>query len=390
MTLTTNIISNAKNVFERDPIIIKAATETSDVPAHTTMAQLVVEVTAHLPNNVAHIHEISQQFMPGDTVYADISSALQAEYQLWDRKEEPFPSVIQSLTTESAPTENFYQPFKVSIKAYIRYVVNGTEYDGSQNKVTVMEDIYILRGGLLPNHRRGLVSNPSAAVQAFAGMLTTKPRIPAGDVLHADNPSQHADTPILLEVKNIGDSHVASAYDKDSHRVTTKYTPVPAIETGMDQITPVSSIPLPICMIPESSPNRHQIIFRNSLGVLDTVSVFSRQKETLVIKSNDYQILSVPSYSPNQNVLNKNSFPSMQLDMSTGYVPSEWAEWFCQEVLTAEYVWMSFSYTNPKTGIPDKVYVPVRLVPDDKITVKDLTGTSIPEVNFEVIIEQKV
>ena len=337
MTLTTQILNNYKHVFANDPIIVKAVTVAADVPASATLPQLVIKIVTN-----GHTHEIPQQFIPGDTLNVDISSAFQSEYQLIDRQAEPNPTtVLGDSVTET------YTPITATVTAYVRFLINGTEQTGTEQPV--ISDLHVLRGGLSSSLRL-IAQDPSSAVSLFADNLTIKPRIP--------------------EIKNIGDTHITSAYDPSSHTVTTTSATVLA-GSASDSILPVSS------------PNRRQIIFRNSLGVFETFSVFSLEKKTNEVQSDSYPIITKPDYKPSLNILTQATEPQPTYSMSTGFIPTAWAEWFVKEVLTATYHWMLLPQTNPATGEETMILTPVYLSADDIVTI-DKSKPTLREVKFNV------
>lgn len=340
MTLSTQILNNYKHVFANDPIIVKAVTSASDIPAAAKLPQLVIKVIAN-----GHTHEIPQQFIPGDTLHINISSAFQAEYQLLDRLSEPTPAPLLALG--GSPTETTYAPITATVTAYVRYLINGNEYNAAEQPV--ISNLYVLRGGL-PSSLRTIVQDPSSAVKDFAARLTLKPLLP--------------------EIKNIGDTHITSTYDPSSHIVTTTSATVLA-GSASDSILPVSS------------PNRHQIIFRNSLGVFETFSIFSLEKKTNEVQSNSYPIITKPDYKPSLNILTQASEPQPTYSMSTGFIPTAWAEWFVKEVLTATYHWMLLPQTNPATGEETMILTPVYLSADDIVTI-DKSKPTLREVKFNV------
>ena len=381
MTITTPILSTYKHVFADDPIIVKAQITAADITNGSKLNQLVIRVTCHLDNNVEHVHELPQQCFAGDTLYTDISSALQSEYQLIDREDEPSPSLVQSVENSQSSLTTDYHPFYFKIEAFIRYIQDGDERTGAIT--TVIEYVYALRGGLKPTLRMTEALTPSAATQAFGSNLTTKPRIPAASVHAASNPSTIATDHCLFEVKNVGDTILESAYNNSTHIVTTQATfvtdsyPSPTISSAQ------SGSP---ALIVENNPNRHQLIFRSSLGVLDSFSALSLQKQSFVLNSEQFPVLSDPSYSPTLNVLTQATNPSQKFEMSTGFIPSAWAEWFVREVLTAEYVWLAIPVLTPRSGRRTKTYFPVHLEPADDITIEDLTKSQLAEVKFTAII----
>ncbi len=339
MTLSTQILNDYKHVFANDPIIVKAVTSASDIPAAAKLPQLVIKIVTN-----SHTHEIPQQFIPGDTLYTNISSAFQAEYQLLDRLSEPTPAPLLALG--GSPTETTYTPITATVTAYVRYLINGTEQTGTEYQV--ISDLHVLRGGL-PSSLRLIAQDPSSAVSLFADNLTTKPRIP--------------------EIKNIGDTHITSAYDPSSHIVTTTSTTVFAGSASAS-------------IIPESSPHHRQLIYRNSLGVFETFSVLSLPKKTKEYSSDAYSIIQKPDYSPALNVLTQASIPNPTYEMSTGFIPSAWAEFFVNEVLTATYCWMTLPVYDPTTGEETRVLTPVHLSADDKITMYDKTKADLTQIKF--------
>lgn len=382
MTISTDILNNYKHIFAGDPIIVRAQTSNADAPASAVLAQLVVRVLVHLPNEITHTHDIAQQFMPGDTVFADISSALQTEYQLMDRTNEPSADVLDNLEPGVTSTESYY-PFSFSLQAFVRYLQNGTEYSGEDNPVTVIENVHVLRGHLLPNLRR-IINSPSAAVAEFAPLLTTKPHIPVDVIFPAPA------APVLLETVNAGDPYAYSVFDTEpTPTVTSSYMIADAdSDAPYPQIVPDEG--LPSVLVIDPSPDRQLLVFRNSMGVLETFSAITLKK-TLVNRTSE-RLASVlsPSYSQKENVLNSSVFPNQTIEMSTGFLPKEWADWFVGEVLTAEYVWMPMKTRHPKTGTESFLFVPVYLEVDNELVMEDLKTTSIPEIQFKVKIKQKL
>lgn len=356
MTLTTEIQSNYRHVFANDPIVIKSAMTSSDIIEGATLHQLVVRVTIYLPNQDIRVHELSQQYVAGDELYYDVSSAFQAEYQLMDRQNEPAPN----LSSQS------YMALNASIEAYVRYLSDGDERTGplwdaltsQRSDQNPPAHLYVLRGGLRTYLRQSVVASPSAAVSAFADNLTTKPALVSV-----------SGTPRIFEIKNEGDTHLVSAYNPSTHVITTTATQV------------VNGSAAGIFSV-ENDDHRHQIVFRNSLGVLETFSVKNLQKKTLDVESESYPIVSNPSYRPALNLLTEAGFPSDGIEMSTGYLPKEWCEWFIREVLTATYVWVAIPFTNPKTGTSTPVYLPVHLDAADKTILQDDAQPSLTAVKF--------
>lgn len=356
MTISTDILNNYKHIFANDPIIVHAVTTAADVPAAATLSQLVIRITAN-----SHVHEIARQFIPGDTLDTDISSAFQAEYQLIDRQNEPSPNLAS----------HTYTAFAASIQVYVRYLINGTEYNGWKDNNTWVPDmmytvedtvenpVYILRGGLSPYLRRTFVTSPSAAVAAMADNMTVKPAL-----------VEVEGNPRIFEIKNEGDTHLTSAYNPTTHVVTTTATQV------------VNGAAAGILAV-ENDDHRHQLVFRNSLGVLETFSVKNLQKKILVVESESYPIISNPSYTPNLNILTEAQNPQPSIEMSTGFIPKAWAEWFIREVLTATYVWMPVPILNPTTGATSLVKLPVHLE-SESVTLEEQTKTQLTEVKFDV------
>lgn len=350
MTTTSQILNDYKHVFAEDPIIVTVSTTASDVPQSATLPQIVVRVTfnpSDYPSGEAPYREIAQQFVPGDTRSFDISSALQAEYQRIDRANEPSPNL----------TSATYYPFVVSIQAYVRYLFDGQEYNGYmsedshvQGMVDVANGVYVLRGGLTDIERMQSITSPSAAVEAYATNLSTKPLLP--------------------EIKNVGDTHLVSSYNTSTHVVSTTASTISSSGTP------------PTRVLVEENPNRHQLIFRNSLGVLETFSVLSLSKKTYTVKSESLPILSAPSYTPTNGIYNQTTPPAQKMEMSTGFIPTPWADWFVNEVLTAKYVWAKMDILN-KNGGTTSVVRPVHLEASE-IVLNDETSPQLAEVKFNM------
>lgn len=126
-----------------------------------------------------------------------------------------------------------------------------------------------------------------------------------------------------------------------------------------------------------SSGERSLFLFLNSLGVLETVSAFSRESLAYGIESETKNLASAPSYFAKPNRTTHKTGGRGKLAMSSGFVTRDWADWWTTEFLMAKKFWMLY----------DGRWIPVTVTPaDDESTVYNKAEQRIPHVDFDVEI----
>ena len=329
MLLKTNILSDFPVVFADDPIVITAETSTADIPNDAVLSSVIVKVNC---NGSEHLFPM--QFLGNDTVFVDISSAFRAEYIRIDMENPP------------TPQDRGYTPIHASIKAMVQYLLNGKLYQETEQLVFPTSEngrtLSVLRGGLSEKGRRK-AKNPSAAVASHKDRLSMKP-----DGIETRMPTE--------QVLN-------SRYDLTEDMVTTNQT----------DATLASNVMV------DSKARRMEFVFRNSLGVMETVSASCMDERIGSVTTEQLAAIIKPSYESSRMLINRSQRNPDVLKMSSGYVAEEWADWWIHEFLTAKYCWMKLKEKDTEYFVP--VYLEANKQDN---TLHRLNEPFIPEITFNV------
>lgn len=118
-------------------------------------------------------------------------------------------------------------------------------------------------------------------------------------------------------------------------------------------------------------------LFVNSLGVLESISAFSRESLSYGMESETKNLASAPSYFAKPNRTTHKTGGRGKFRMSSGTVNREWADWWTTEFLMAKRYWMAY----------DGRWLPVTVTPaDDETTIYDRSEQRLPHVDFDVEI----
>lgn len=337
MLFTTNVYDHngILTAFANNPIVITAEVQNGDFVSNTTLYQLRLIVAVQDNYEETKSYSFSSQFTQNEEkIDIDISSAFVAWYMFRDRNKEP------------AHTDNGYEACQSKITAEVTYVRDGDEFTGT--KMLVVEKLYVIRGEV-PTRQRQMLGNPSNAVQYYSNRLSAKP---------------------TDEVRNIGDTHIVSSFNYETKTVESTRTMLTESNVASVEDTAITL---------EDNPRRREFFFRNRFGVIESVSAFAYEKKEVAMESERYPIVTAPSFAPKLNVMTKARISAEAYECSSGYVTEEWAKWWTEDFLTAEYHWMRTEIDG------EEVVMPCHVEPsDDDVTLFDNTDNRLYEVVFKV------
>lgn len=121
--------------------------------------------------------------------------------------------------------------------------------------------------------------------------------------------------------------------------------------------------------------SRATILFVNSRGVYETISVLATESEEYEIDSKVRSIVGATAYRPSPSVISHKSGGGAVWKMSSGWVNKEWVQWYAREFLMAKHYWLR----------KENKWLPVAISPDeDSVTTYDKSDPSLISVNFTV------
>lgn len=313
--------------FIENPVIVHVSPSGFSFPAESTFRQIVIQVEVHSTwdekDSVYYFHVDASE--PVD-LSVDISSALRGAMKGW------YPDA-ESLNVSSDSAFDCTYPYATfSVYMWEKYMHEGVIVDDEQNK-TSRVGAHAYYGGLSGYE---LMTIKEHAANFTQGMFFT--RKPKYGELHAT-----------------GDISTSSVLDAGVVRTHGEVLLEGDFEKGELQ----------------------QFLFVNSLGVLETVSAFSRESLAYGIESETKNLASAPSYFAKPNRTTHKTGGRGKLAMSSGFVTRDWADWWTTEFLMAKKYWMLY----------DGCWLPVTVTPaDDESTVYNKAEQRIPHVDFDVEI----
>lgn len=118
----------------------------------------------------------------------------------------------------------------------------------------------------------------------------------------------------------------------------------------------------------------HFLRFINGFGAIENISVRSKDKLSYSVTGETHSLVQEASVRPTDRRYAMKNQPIGVYELSSGYVPKAWAEWFVQELLTSPRVWI-------KIG---EKWIPALIESDDNCVIYDRTNPGMPHVDFKI------
>lgn len=331
--------------FIENPIIVNVASSHFEFPQDSTFRQIVIQVVVHSTwDEGQHTYYFYADASAGTDLSVDISSALRGAMKGWE------PDASSISLTESGSLSYPYARFGVTL--YEKYMQDGIVYertgasrDGAKAFYGGLSGYELLTFG---QHVSDMMKNDGTNYY-----LSRKPHeLGKGEMLET------------------GFVRTYSIY-RDGTIRTSSYVLSSENEGGQGYDGAGFYWHLP------PSGQRTLFLFLNSLGVLETVSAFSRESLAYGIESETKNLASAPAYFAKPNRTTHKTGGRGKLAMSSGFVTRDWADWWTTEFLMAKKYWMLY----------DGRWLPVTVTPaDDESTVYNKAEQRIPHVDFDVEI----
>lgn len=331
--------------FIDNPIMVGVTNLTFPAGATFRQAMVQVDVTPTYSGAVTstyYFYADASATTLYSTVWIDISTALRAAMNSWS---------ADAATVIAAGTKYAYPYATFGTTVFEKYLLDGSVH---QHEGASQSGAYAYYGGL-SEYERFTLSNHPADFLVSAGnnkYLSRKPRTQGeGEVLETG-------------------AVRAYSYYLDGTVYTSSYTLTDTNEgkEGYDGGGYFWQLPV--------SGERRLFAFVNSLGVLETVMAQSRESLAYGIESEVKNLASTPAYKAKPNITTHKTGGRPKLEMSSGKVSRDWADWWATEFLMAKRYWMLTD-----TG----VWLPVTVSPaDDEVLIYDRSDSALPHVDFDV------
>lgn len=322
---------NAGFVFANNPVVVKVSSLAFE--NNGLFRKVIFEVTTYYnkleSNKRTYTFEVGADGLSyTDTVRCDISSALRSALARYEYS----PEDIQTYSELTYPCVSF------SVKAWLRDFYNGEVEDGPSSEAS------------------GTLSDGSSTktFYAFLGGLTDMERWSGdSDINGLPIPTSFSTKP-AGEILGDGQIFAATRYDAASGEVKAFF-----------QVNGASM----------DSRERATILFVNSRGVYDTISVLRADSEEYEISSDVSSLVGATAYRPSPYITTHKEGGGAVWKMSSGYVNKEWAQWFTREFLMAKHYWLQRG---------DR-WLPIVVTPDsDSVMTYSKSDPALIAVNFAV------
>ena len=121
-----------------------------------------------------------------------------------------------------------------------------------------------------------------------------------------------------------------------------------------------------------SAEGVHFLRFINGFGAVENISVRSRDKLSYGISGENHSLVQGISVRPTDRRYSVKSQPVGVYELSSGYVPKRWAEWYIQELLVSPRVWI----------LLEGKWVPALIEASDECVIYDRSNPEMPHVDF--------
>lgn len=116
----------------------------------------------------------------------------------------------------------------------------------------------------------------------------------------------------------------------------------------------------------------HFLRFINGFGAVENISVRSKDKLSYEVSGETHSLVQGATTRPTDRRYATKSQPVGVYELSSGYVPKQWAEWYVQELLTSPRVWIQLGGK----------WVPALIEAEDDCVIYDRTKPEMPHVDF--------
>lgn len=273
----------------------------------------------------------------------------------------------------------------INVRLYEEYLYGGeTLYDPPQNS-SFPEDTHttqfnVLPGGLTDYERLSL----NKTLVSLIGNICILSRKPEGEIIHPDSyyviPAvTNLSTPTLasLRINNTTDYDIRSL-QLDAYRcfvlrqqIKKLITTHPTAKTIRASISGKTG---PLAYIATKPMKAYHFHFVNGFGMMESITCYAREKKTVEIETNENVYIPERNYKSIVSVFTTKSDITENYLLSTGLMNTEWAEWFTTEFFTTNEAYMEVSGN----------WIPVSIIPDNKITVYDKQKPGMISLDFTV------
>lgn len=123
-----------------------------------------------------------------------------------------------------------------------------------------------------------------------------------------------------------------------------------------------------------STPDMRNFLFLNGFGLIESATAVTKESLSYETESEQFVVPSEIGFRSHTRIASYAQQPFVTIEMSSGYVNREWAEWWINEFCTTRKAWM----------MADGRFLPVAIIPEDTVDLYDRSKPDLLAVNFTV------
>ena len=279
----------------------------------------------------------------------------------------------------------------LDIKAYEEYLLDGiiiknpNPNEGSSfPESNQAKSRHVISGGLTDYERTSYFFNTSNTLKDLIGNCKILSRKPSGELFHPDSiitvPAvANSDTPVSAfimvdrktmygeESKNL-EPYRCFLFRRSVADILSQH---PEAKTLYISIGGKNT---PLGYIGRKKGKAYHFSFKNGFGMLESITCYSQEKLTAEMETTESFTISRRSLvGVSESITKKGKITSSYL-LSTGIINKDWCEWFVSEFFASDEHYL-FIKGN---------WVPVSVIPDDKITLYDENKPAPISIDFTV------
>ena len=370
----TSVIAPATLNFAGNPIIIEATTDQSVAGTEKSFLRIVCEVDIeHETYKDYKLKvEMSQPVADGGTAVFNLSDAFQSVVQRMQMDMDM--NKINGDGSEDFATRACFQAYVYVYDVYLfenQEVASGKEHVMPEQNV---QYIYAVPGRLtdyemmtfdtvLPetlSNGKAMSRKPDMGV-VYKGETVIVPVVTGSGAMLSSK----------MEV-TVGGTRVASRTDSLAHySLEYQYLTVNYASDG-DLTVSSTRGGTKTGYYRTNTKDVHFLRFINGFGAVENISVRSKDKLSYEVSGETHSLVQEASTRPTDRRYATKSQPVGVYELSSGYVPQRWAEWYIQELLTSPRVWIQLGGK----------WIPALIEAEDDCVIYDRTKPEMPHVDF--------
>lgn len=359
--MAINVIQQPPEVaLSGDPVIAKAKTTLVGKTFLRILLQCVVKVTR---SDDEFLYDEKLTYYVGEDGIAtfNVGSTIQAAFNKYNLQD--VDGTIVSQTLYAATYQLTYKEI---------YFDGIQEVEGT----TVISEWYNAIVGNLTEYER--MTMPNQDTTAIIGQGRILSRKPIGEMI-----AKGIDL-YVPAVSTLIDTISYSVTQGDTKKDYTKYTGGTFVPTSLNISTAnlnVGHLRIDTSadqgkdkVVVTENPSMRHFLFLNGFGLIESITCMVRESLNYSIDSQQYIIPSDINFKGYTRVVSYTQTPKVEIEMSSGYVNREWAEWWINEFVPTRKAWM----------LEQGKYIPVAIIPEENNKLFNRSKPGMMAVQFKV------